>query len=180
MQKLILVILFFTIGFQSCKSKKNLTKFPPAAAVVEQNTSSQKVELKKKSDINAKYFAIKNAAFQPEFFSAKASLDYNDTELPLSFLMNVNVKIEKDKRIWLSASVMLLGEMARVMFTPDSIRILDKYNKKYISKDYSYLKKFASVDFNYSFVQNLIWGNVILPESDLKSSTDSSDITSLK
>lgn len=68
-----------------------------------------------------------------------------------------SLRIEKDKVIWLSAS---LG-MARMMITPDKVRFYNKLDNEYFDGDYKLLSDFVGVDLDFMKVQNILLGQAI-------------------
>ena len=48
------------------------------------------------------------------------------------------LKIERDSFIWMSLTAPLGIEIARILLTPDSIKFIDSYNKKYFFTDYRF------------------------------------------
>lgn len=66
------------------------------------------------------------------------------------------LKIEKDRFIWMSFTAPLGIEIARILLTPDSIKFIDSYNKKYFFTDYQYFYDKFDVDINFDCFQNLL------------------------
>ncbi|APY09653.1 deoxyuridine 5'-triphosphate nucleotidohydrolase [Winogradskyella sp. J14-2] len=73
-----------------------------------------------------------------------------------------NIRIEKDKTIWLSASF----GVARMMITPEKVRFYNKIDNEYFDGDYKLLSDFVGVDLDFNRVQNILLGQAIF---DLKS-----------
>jgi outer membrane biogenesis lipoprotein LolB len=68
-----------------------------------------------------------------------------------------NLRIEKDKVIWLSAP---LG-LARMMVTPDKVRFYNKQDNEYFDGDYKLLSDFVGVNLDFNKVQNILLGQAI-------------------
>ncbi len=66
-------------------------------------------------------------------------------------------RMEKDKVIWLSASI----GMARMMITPDKVRFYNKLDNEYFDGDYKLLSDFVGVDLDFMKVQNILLGQAI-------------------
>lgn len=66
----------------------------------------------------------------------------------------VNLRMAKDKTIWISAT---LG-LARAMITPDSVKFYDKINNQYFDGDYELLSNLLGIDLNFDKVQSLLIG----------------------
>ena len=76
----------------------------------------------------------------------------------------LNLRMETDKTIWLSAT---LG-LARAMITPDRVQFYDKINDQYFDGDYQLLSDLLGVELNFKKVQSLLIGESLF---DLKDDT---------
>lgn len=103
---------------------------------------------------------------QFENFIAKSKVSFNDKNKHIT--LNTSIRIRKDSVIWISASIILGIEVARVMITTDSIFILDKFNKNYYAMDIRHVAKKVSakagnpvgIAISYDLLQDLILGNM--------------------
>ncbi|WP_299114762.1 DUF4292 domain-containing protein [uncultured Winogradskyella sp.] len=68
-----------------------------------------------------------------------------------------NLRIEKDKVIWLSASF----GMARMMITPEKVRFYNKLDNEYFDGNYELLSDFVGVDLDFDKVQSILLGQAI-------------------
>lgn len=75
--------------------------------------------------------------------------------------VTANVRIERDKAIWISVTALMGIEAGRILITPDSVKIINRLQAEYINKPFEYLYKFASEDLDFSSLQQLLVGNVI-------------------
>jgi len=73
-------------------------------------------------------------------------------EKKISFRMNL--KMNKDNYILLFASKMSLP-VAKIMMTPDSVKVINYYNKNYSLSDYSYFNSLAGTDIDYFMIQSI-------------------------
>ncbi|GHV61405.1 hypothetical protein FACS1894195_1880 [Bacteroidia bacterium] len=70
-----------------------------------------------------------------------------------------SLKIKKDEFIWLSVSIPPFGiEVARMLITPDSVKVLDQINKEFLETDFSYLSKTIGFPLNFKVLQNVLSG----------------------
>ncbi|WP_460220473.1 DUF4292 domain-containing protein [Psychroserpens sp. MEBiC05023] len=74
----------------------------------------------------------------------------------------VNLRMEKDKTIWISAT---LG-LARAMITPKSVRFYDKINNQYFDGDYELLSNLLGIDLDFKKVQSLLIGEALFNLKD--------------
>lgn len=90
--------------------------------------------------------------------SAKIKIDATLDGRKQSF--NANMRWKKNHHIWISFNILGIEGM-RVWIDKDSIRIIDRLNKRYISKPYSYLNEVASIDIPFNQLENLLLGKLI-------------------
>ncbi|MBW8050936.1 MAG: DUF4292 domain-containing protein [Cytophagales bacterium] len=103
---------------------------------------------------------------QFENFIAKSKVSFTDKNKHIT--LNTSIRIRKDSVIWISASIALGIEVARVVITTDSIFILDKFNKNYYAMDIRHIAKKVSakagnpvgIAISYDLLQDLILGNM--------------------
>jgi len=137
-------ILFSVI---SCRVKK-----------VEPVNGGQKIELSKEEQEKLKFIErLQTSYFDYTFLSAKAKVKVNraGTDFSLTF----NIRAQKNERIWISANAIGGIEVARILLTKDSVKILDKFQKKYIAQDYRYLSELLKTNVNFEMMQDLMFGN---------------------
>lgn len=125
----------------SCNSAKN---------VIASGKASDKLSVKqviKQYDKNSTDFKTLKAR-------VKIDLTQNDKTQGAGF----SLRIEKDKVIWLSESV--LG-MARMMITPDKVKFYNKLDNQYFDGDYKLLSEVVGIDLDFMKVQNILLGQAI-------------------
>jgi len=106
-----------------------------------------------------------NARFKT--LQAKVKIDYTQDQKTQGY--TVNLRIEKDKIIWINAT---LG-LARVKITPDRVRFYDKINNQYFDGDYGLLSDLLGIELDFKKVESLLLGEAIfnLKEGQYKLST---------
>lgn len=75
----------------------------------------------------------------------------------------VQVTAETDSFIGLSFRLIGL-EGARILLTPDSVRIIDRINKQYQPRDYSYFREQFGIDLDFRSLQDLLAGMPVWTE----------------
>jgi outer membrane biogenesis lipoprotein LolB len=132
--------LFLVMFLVGCKSAKS---------VIASGEASDK--------LSAKQVIKQHQKKQTDFktFQAKVKIDIiqNQKEQGSTF----NIRMEKDKVIWLSAK---LG-LARMMITPERVRFYNKLDNEYFDGDYKLLSDFVGVDLDFNKVQNILLGQAI-------------------
>jgi hypothetical protein len=73
-------------------------------------------------------------------------------------------------RIQLSIQPFLGIEVFRIELTNDSVKILDRMNKRYMTESYEEMKGETKIDFNFHNLQSLFTNNIFIPgESSISS-----------
>ncbi|MBB2953609.1 DUF4292 domain-containing protein [Sphingobacterium sp. JUb56] len=143
------VTLVLLVVLASCSTKKKMSKVESKPEVVE--------TISKEDSKNAvvQKFLLSNLDFTTFSGKAKSKIDLGKS----SYDVTANIRIEKDKKIWISITALLGIEIGRVLITPDSVQILNKFQGEYIAKPFSYLYQYASEDLTFSNVQDLFLAN---------------------
>jgi len=129
-----------TIFLTSCKSAKRVIASGEAS---DKLSAKQVIKQHQRNDVNFKTMQAR----------VRINLIQGDKEQGATF----NLRVEKDKVIWLSAP---LG-LARMMITPDKVRFYNKQDNEYFDGDYKLLSDFAGVDLDFNKVQNILLGQAI-------------------
>ncbi len=94
--------------------------------------------------------------FRYDWFSAKAKITVISDQGKTDF--NATIRAKRDSVIWVSISPGLGIEVARVLMTPDSIKVLDRFHKKYEVHDYSLFRNYTSIPVNLNTLEDIISG----------------------
>ncbi len=138
---MVAVCLVWSVALTGCKSKKKALEKPaPEALPV--------------SELMGK---VHTASFQPEWFSGKAGVTFTQKKSSNSF--TANIRIQKDKVIWASITPGLGIEVARVILTPDSIKLVNRFDKTYVQRNFAYLSNLLQAPLEFQHVQALLMGN---------------------
>ena len=138
------------IALIACKSKKKLvdvTAAPPVAASAGDVKKAEQLKLLKSKDISFNTLAIK----------AKANLDFAGSKNGVT----MNIRMERDKQIWVSITAIAGIEVARALITPDSIKVRNNFQSTYIQKPFSYAHRYTSKNVNFKMLQAIFAGNTI-------------------
>ncbi|SFU27430.1 protein of unknown function [Pustulibacterium marinum] len=95
-----------------------------------------------------------------ETIRGKMKIRFDDGDNSQSF--GVNVRIEKDKTIWLSES--FLG-MVKAYITPTHVSFYNRIDNTYFDGDFSYISKILGTEIDFEKLQNVLIGQAIF---DLK------------
>lgn len=129
-------------------------------------TRIEGVKVKRKS---ARFLlnALENTFPDYDTFSARARIKYEDRKNKSSF--TANIRLEKDKRIWISVSPALNIEVGRALITPDSIKIIDRINKEYTARSFDFIENYIDYPVDFQTLQEIIMGSHVPDVSNDKS-----------
>jgi outer membrane biogenesis lipoprotein LolB len=152
--------LLLIVATNSCKSKKVVSTKPVETKLPQQGPTPTEVVLNT-VDANTNNFS---------FYQSRAKVNYKDDKQKVE--LDVNLIMEKDQYIWMSVTAVLGIEVARIMITQDSVKILDRLHRKYIAADFDYIQRMSNVPLKLNNLQNLIVGNTVFNNSVQKSVVD--------
>jgi hypothetical protein len=136
----LLLMVLMVSGFISCQSNRNLIKGP----------------IKDEGE-GYLFGKLQENQFKFNTFSAKFNIEYLVKRKPFEFKGQVN--IVKDSAIWVIFTQDLGIEMARMLITLDSVKFLDRINKKYFVGDYDFVNNFLKTNVDFGVLQSIILGN---------------------
>jgi len=138
--------VLFLLIFIGCKVKKNIIQQASSSSV--SNVTFSKTEI-------LENIVAKQANFNTLSIRAKANLDIDNS----TNNVNMTIRIQKNKAIWVSVTAIANLEVARALITPDSIKILNKIESNYIKKPFSYIYRFTNKQLNFNTLQAILAGN---------------------
>ena len=152
MKKHISSLLFFGVLFifgGGCWPKKRIVAPPPASTPTAAlpNEKLANLERLQSKDLNYHTLSLKG----------KATLAVNGEENNVTML----IRIQKDKKIWVSVSAVAGIEVARAIITPDTLQLLNRLEKTYTQKPFSYIYDFTNKQINFNLLQSVLSGNTI-------------------
>lgn len=140
-----------TIGFgvfllAGCASKKQASNIPPGT------TSNSTVT----TNISDGYL-INNLDFHSFSGRAKAKVEFGKDNQDVT----MHVRIKRNQAIWISLTATFLNvEGARVLITPDSVKIMNKLQGEYIAKPFNYIHRYTGDGISFGILQDLLMANV--------------------
>lgn len=144
---LALLVLSTFIWFSSCRTSRDV----PTAALKPMSTGKllKKIE---QNAFNYEYLTIK-----------KINCQFDNGNTKTTF--RVNLKAEHGKHIMLFISK-LNFPVARVLFTPDSVKYVNYLENNYFTDDYSYLSDMLNIDMDFETIQSVISNNAFSYRND--------------
>jgi hypothetical protein len=110
------------------------------------------------SRMSAKNIIDNHYSHQPKFktLSGRVKIDYSNGDGSQG--VNVSLRMEKDKVIWMSAP---LG-VVKAHITPEKVSFYNKLDNEYFEGDFSYLSDLLGTELDFDKVQNLLLGSSVL------------------
>lgn len=142
---LFFAVLLFVFFLSGCKSVKKVGTVEAGEAKAHQEF----------------FDSMKKQAFHYTTLSARLNVEIITPEKELS--SRVDLKMVKDSAFQLSVVPMLGIELFRIEFSRDSVKMLDRLNKRYVSEGYEGMKGKLPVDFNFYNLQALFTNHIFLP-----------------
>lgn len=146
MNKRLLAFAFcIALAFTGCKSSKKVGKVEAGGAKA-----------------HTEFFeSMQEQAFQYETLTARLNVDLNLPDNNIS--SRVDLKMIKDSAFQLSVQPLLGIEVFRAEISVDSVKVLDRMNKRYVADNYANLKGQTPIEFNFYNLQALFTNHLFLP-----------------
>lgn len=136
------MLLIISLLMAGCKSKKRMTEDSPAVHL-------SSAELRMQSLLQ------NNFQFDELSISGSITARMNGE----SFSSAVSIRMQKDQQIWVSIKPMLGIEAIRALIRPDSIFVVDRLNKQYLEKPFSWLIELSKAPLNFAILQDVLLNN---------------------
>ena len=134
----------------------------------------QKAKAEEKAIVTPSSFSLFDSVITHSYkyhtLNAKVKTEFKGNDGSELSLM-ITLRSVSDSAIWMSASPALGIEAVRILFTRDSIKVMDKINGRYLRESYDFLKSFTTAEINYAMIQNILTGNAAFMNAAL--ATDS-------
>lgn len=115
---------------------------------------------------NEFFDSMKESAFRFNTLTASLKVELNMPKNNMS--SRVEMKMVRDSAFQLSVQPFLGIEMFRIEISTDSVKVMDRINKRYVSESYAGLKGHTPIDFNFYNLQALFTNRLFLPgEQDI-------------
>lgn len=136
--------LFLCFLLAGCKASKSIS-----------NTGVTK-------NLNTKKIIKAYKANQTNFNTLKASLKTNYRTAEEDENITVDLRIEKDHKIW--ASIKKLGfSGAKIYITPEKVQFYNKLDKTFFDGDFSFISNWLGTDLSFNQLQAILIGETLYP-----------------
>jgi hypothetical protein len=112
----------------------------------------------------ALFVSVLNNSLKFSTLSAQLKFDYKAGEKSLS--TKAQIKMIADEQVLLSVQLFLGIEAFRILMTADSVSVLDRINRRYMTDSYEHLKGETRLDFTLQNLQALLTNRIFLPGSN--------------
>lgn len=144
-------LLLLVVFLGSCKARKAPVK-PVSDSTLTRSTSCPIPDSLVRS--------IRTGDTRFEWFSSRIHASMVAEKKSNSFA--ANLRIRRDSAIWMSITLPMGIEVARVLISRDSLRFLNRIDGTYFKGDYNYLKELLQTEVNFNMIQAVLLGNVYL------------------
>lgn len=141
----LLFILFAILFLSGCKSSKKV------GTVASGSTKAH----------NEFFQSMEEHAFKFNTMTARLNAELKGGKNNMS--SRVDLKMVRDSAFQLSVQPFLGIELFRAEFTLDSIKVVDRMNKRYVAERYADLKGQTPIEFNFYNLQALFTNHIFLP-----------------
>lgn len=128
------------------------------AAVFVSCATTNKIKVKKKikpiSDNRLFHNIIDSSLVYSAVYFKKFSVSVNNNGKKDTY--KGMMKIQKDSAIWISINAPLGIEVARILITQDSVKLIDRYHKKYFKGDFDLIASKFNNDFDFFTIQSIV------------------------
>lgn len=109
----------------------------------------------------AVYFldSVKSNYLNFNTLSLKYNSKFESKNKNLSF--SGQIRIKHDSIIWISVSPAMGIEAMRLVFTPDSVMLLNRIDNSYLTDSYDIVTKYTQTEINFKFLQSLFLNELI-------------------
>ena len=132
-----LIVIVIAVLFTGCKSVKSVSN---SGVLDSKITSKELIRAHKKQD------------FKFKTLQSKVKVEYAQGNKSQSY--SINLRMEKDKTIWLSATF----GFVRAKITPKRVSFYNKLDNTYFDGDFSLISELLGTELNFENVQSLLLG----------------------
>ncbi|MBL7937324.1 MAG: DUF4292 domain-containing protein [Bacteroidia bacterium] len=145
----ILIMLFFML---SCKTKKQIQQ--PVTLQTEDTTGKCRLSFKTAKSLSKH---LKENELKYNWLYAKADVEVNiDGE---DHKLDIRVKARKDSAIWISIQAVGLIDIAKLLITRDTVKMVVYVKKQYFKGDFNYINQLLNADLDFDLIQAALIGN---------------------
>jgi len=147
------IIMLALFSF-SCKHKKKIQKTQTEVAISDTTTGRCKLDFKNSKALS-KY--VKENEFDFVWVMAKANVETRIDGKEESF--DIRVSVRKDSAMLITIQYLLGIQVAKILITKDSVRMVNYIQKNYFKGDFAYINDILNADLDFNVLQAVLFGN---------------------
>lgn len=148
-------VLVIIIGLSSCKHKKTLQQTTTVTPSEDTTLQGKCRLLFKTAKALSKH--IRENELNYQWISAKADVETKiDGE---EHNLDVRIRGRKDSAIWISIQAVGLIDIAKLLITRDSVKMVVYPKKQYFKGDFHYINQVLNADLDFEMIQAALFGN---------------------
>ena len=151
----IVIICVFMIAMSACKTKRHSQQTANTNNQTDDSLQGKCRLLYKTAKALTKH--IKENELNYSWISAKAdvetTIDGEDHNL------DIRVKGRKDSALWISITAVGLIDVAKILITRDSVKMVVYIKKQYFKGDFNYINQLLNADLDFDLIQAALFGN---------------------
>lgn len=136
----------------SCKTKKHITQ--TETVKVEDTLGKCHLSFKTAKSLSKH---IRENELNFNWLNAKANTEiFIDGD---SHALDVRIKAKRDSAIWISIQAAGLLDIAKLLITKDSVKMIVYIKKQYFNGDFNYINQLLNADLDFEIIQASLFGN---------------------
>jgi len=147
-------IILLSLFSVSCKHKKKIQKTQTEIAISDTITGRCKLDFKNSKALS-KY--VKENEFDFVWVTAKANVETLIDGKEESFDIRVNIR--KDSAMLVTIQYLLGIQVAKILITKDSVKMVNYIQKNYFKGDFVYINDMLNADLDFNVLQAVLFGN---------------------
>jgi len=149
----LLFIAFLLLFTLSCKTKKKMQQTP--VAQTEDSLQGKCRLLYKTSNMLTKNIKQKELVYKWIYAKADVQtlIDGEDQNL------DIRVRCRKDSAIWIQIQAIGLIDVAKLLITRDTVKMVVYIKKQYFVGDFNYINQLLNADLDFDLLQAALFGN---------------------
>ncbi|MFD1628982.1 DUF4292 domain-containing protein [Pseudopedobacter beijingensis] len=126
-----------------------------SSCAVKKTYQEAKQEVHKETVITVADIISKETQYNTLNYKAKTNMVMDEK----SYDVNLNLRNKQGEVIWISVTYLGGLEAARLMITPDSLKLLNRLTSEYLQQPFSYIQNYTSNLIDYKALEAFLVGN---------------------
>jgi hypothetical protein len=149
-----LALLLLCLFSVSCKQKKKTQRTQTEVIVSDTLTGRCRLDFKSAKTLSRN---VKENEFSFTWVTAKANVETLIDSKEESFDIKVNIR--KDSAMLITIQYLLGLQVAKILITKDSVKMVNYIQKNYFKGDFNYINDMLNADLDFNVLQAVLFGN---------------------